>query len=37
MVNGTPLGQGDGAAVSGEPSLNVKATKEAVILLFDLA
>ncbi len=37
IVNGTPLGQGDGAAVSDEPSLNVKATKDAAILLFDLA
>ena len=37
ILNGTPLGQGDGAAVSNETPLNVKATKDAAILLFDLA
>lgn len=37
MVNGMPLGQGDGAAVSDETFLNVKATKDAEVLVFDLA
>jgi redox-sensitive bicupin YhaK (pirin superfamily) len=37
ILNGTALGQGDGAAASEEPSLSVRATKDAAILLFDLA
>ena len=36
-VNGAPLGPGDGAAMSEEISLNIKASKDAEILLFDLA
>jgi len=36
-LNGTPLGAGDGAAISEETSLDITATKEAEILLFDLA
>ena len=36
-VNDTPLQMGDGAAVSEETSLNIKAGEEAEILLFDLA
>ena len=35
-LNGTPLSAGDGAAVSGEEKLEIKAEKEAEILLFDL-
>jgi redox-sensitive bicupin YhaK (pirin superfamily) len=37
MVNGTSLGTGDGAAISEETSLNIKATEDTEILLFDLA
>jgi redox-sensitive bicupin YhaK (pirin superfamily) len=33
----TPLGTGDGAAVSLETSLKIKASEDAEILLFDLA
>jgi quercetin 2,3-dioxygenase len=36
-VNGTPLRAGDGAAISDEMSLNIKASEDAEILLFDLA
>jgi redox-sensitive bicupin YhaK (pirin superfamily) len=36
-VNATPLGAGDGAALSREISLTVKAMEDAEILLFDLA
>ncbi len=36
-INGTPLGAGDGAAISEETSLDITATKDAEILLFDLA
>ena len=36
-VNGTTLDAGDGAAISNEPSLDIRATKDAEILFFDLA
>lgn len=36
-VNEIPLQAGDGAAVSSEDSLNIKASAEAEIILFDLA
>jgi len=36
-VNGTKLAAGDGAAVSDEPRLEIAATKDAEVLLFDLA
>ena len=36
-VNGTVLGAGDGAAISEETELRVAATKNAEMLLFDLA
>jgi quercetin 2,3-dioxygenase len=36
-VNGTELKQGDGAAVSGEESLQIEAAEDAEVLLFDLA
>jgi hypothetical protein len=36
-LNGTPLQQGDGAAISGESALTLVATEEAEALLFDLA
>ncbi|HUE80707.1 MAG TPA: hypothetical protein VMM84_01250 [Pyrinomonadaceae bacterium] len=36
-VNGTSLDAGDGAAISNEPSLNIRATKESEILFFDLS
>jgi len=35
-LNGQSLNQGDGAAISDEPQLTVKATKDAEVLLFDL-
>jgi hypothetical protein len=35
-LNGRSLTQGDGAAISDEQQLIVKATKDAEILLFDL-
>jgi redox-sensitive bicupin YhaK (pirin superfamily) len=35
-VNGTPLGTGDGAAISEETSLNIKASVDAEIMFFDL-
>jgi redox-sensitive bicupin YhaK (pirin superfamily) len=36
-VGGSPLRTGDGAAISEENSLNIRASEEAEILLFDLA
>ena len=36
-LNGTPLHQGDGAAISNESALNLVATEDAEALLFDLA
>jgi len=36
-INGMSLGMGDGAAISKETSLRIKATEDAEILLFDLA
>lgn len=36
-VNGTPLRAGDGAAISEETALNIRASEDAEILLFDLA
>ena len=36
-VNGTALGQGDGAALSDEPAVELQATRPSEILLFDLA
>jgi redox-sensitive bicupin YhaK (pirin superfamily) len=36
-LNGQKLGQGDGAAVSEEKKLTIKGTKDAEVLLFDLA
>ena len=36
-VNGKPLKQGDGAAVSDEPELTIKGIENAEVLLFDLA
>jgi len=36
-LNGKPLDQGDGAAISDERKLEIKGTKDAEILLFDLA
>lgn len=36
-VNGTPLERSDGAAISEVSSINITATKDAEILLFDLA
>lgn len=36
-LNGTPLKEGDGAAVSDERKLEIAATTEAEILLFDMA
>jgi quercetin 2,3-dioxygenase len=35
-VNGSTLKEGDGAAVSHEPSVDVKATEDSEVLLFDL-
>jgi redox-sensitive bicupin YhaK (pirin superfamily) len=37
VLNGVPLGEGDGAAVSGEPEVTIRAESDAEILLFDLA
>jgi quercetin 2,3-dioxygenase len=37
LLNGLPLDQGDGAAVSDESELVIEATADAEILLFDLA
>jgi len=36
-LNGEKLRQGDGAAISDEKSLTIKGTKDAEVLLFDLA
>jgi redox-sensitive bicupin YhaK (pirin superfamily) len=36
-LDGTPLGEGDGAAVSGEPALTLVGEADAEVLLFDLA
>jgi quercetin 2,3-dioxygenase len=36
-LNGTPLHQGDGAAISNESALTLVASEEAEVLLFDLA
>jgi redox-sensitive bicupin YhaK (pirin superfamily) len=36
-VNGEPMGQGDGAAVTGEAALGIQATADAEVLVFDLA
>ena len=36
-LNGSPLNQGDGAAVSDEPALDLTATANAEVLVFDLA
>ena len=36
-LNGTKLGQGDGAAISEEKKLSIKGSEEAEVLLFDLA
>jgi quercetin 2,3-dioxygenase len=36
-LNGKPLKQGDGAAISDEKQLTVKVTEDAEVLLFDLA
>jgi redox-sensitive bicupin YhaK (pirin superfamily) len=36
-LNGQTLHQGDGAAISDEKELKIKATEEAEVLLFDLA
>jgi redox-sensitive bicupin YhaK (pirin superfamily) len=36
-LNGQPLGQGDGAAASDELALQIAATEDAEVLLFDLA
>ena len=36
-LNGRPLHAGDGAAVSKEPSVELKASSDAEVLLFDLA
>jgi quercetin 2,3-dioxygenase len=36
-VNGQPLAEGDGAAVSNETTLHVTASKDAEVLVFDLA
>jgi len=35
-LNGKPLRQGDGAAISEEPKLDIKGAQDAEILLFDL-
>jgi redox-sensitive bicupin YhaK (pirin superfamily) len=35
-LNGKPLATGDGAAISGEQSLELKATADAEVLMFDL-
>lgn len=36
-LNGVALGAGDGAAISGEPALELRATSDAEVLVFDLA
>jgi redox-sensitive bicupin YhaK (pirin superfamily) len=37
QLNGKKLNQGDGAAISDETMLTLKATEDAEVLLFDLA
>ena len=37
QVNGHALGHGDGAAITGEPTLQIVGTEQAEFLLFDLA
>jgi redox-sensitive bicupin YhaK (pirin superfamily) len=37
QLNGSQLGQGDGAAVSDEATITVRATEDSEVLLFDLA
>jgi len=36
-LNGKKLGQGDGAAVSDEPTVRIRGTEDSEVLLFDLA
>ena len=36
-VNGSRLGEGDGAAIEGEPAVTIRGLEDAEILLFDLA
>ena len=36
ILNGQTLNEGDGAAISGEPGLQIEASASAKILLFDL-
>jgi quercetin 2,3-dioxygenase len=36
-LNGQPLETSDGAAISGESTLNIEATTDAEVMLFDLA
>jgi redox-sensitive bicupin YhaK (pirin superfamily) len=36
-LNGTKLAEGDGAAITDEQSLTIRATKDSEFLLFDLA
>jgi redox-sensitive bicupin YhaK (pirin superfamily) len=35
-LNGKPLAQGDGAAISDEKKITIKSTEDAEVLLFDL-
>jgi len=35
-INGTEMREGDGAAVEGEPAVDIEATTDAEVLLFDL-
>jgi redox-sensitive bicupin YhaK (pirin superfamily) len=37
VLNGVHLGEGDGAAVTGEPEVTIRGDSDAEILLFDLA
>jgi redox-sensitive bicupin YhaK (pirin superfamily) len=37
LINGTRLHQGDGAAISDEPAIDLTAASDAEVLLFDLA
>lgn len=37
MLNGKPMQAGDGASVGGEPSLELTATADAEVLMFDLS
>ncbi len=36
-INGAPLSAGDGAALSGEPSVQVEGVEGGEVLVFDLA